>query len=349
MTVEPQLPVSPAVRCDRCGTELAPRLLVCPSCHRLVHAAELADLQAKADAATRDGAATVALEAWRRAIDLVPEGSRQHEAIGARIDALVQAGAGSAPSRPGAAMPGGWKWLGGAGAAGLLLWKFKFLLVAIATKGKLLLLGLTKASTFFSMALSLGVYWAAWGLWFAFGLVVSIYIHEMGHVAALRRFGIPATAPMFVPGFGAFVRLRAQRLSPYEDARIGLAGPIWGLGAAAAAFAAASLGAGPMWAGIASVGAWINLFNLMPMWQLDGNRGIAALSRPHRWIIVGAFAAAWMWSGDGLLVLLMIVAGVRAVRQDAPAMSDQIVLGQFVGLIAALTAIFHFARPFATP
>jgi Zn-dependent protease len=197
------------------------------------------------------------------------------------------------------------------------------------------------------MALSMGVYWAAWGLWFAVGLVVSIYIHEMGHVAALRRFGIPATAPMFVPGLGAFVRMRAQRLSPFEDARIGLAGPIWGLGAALAAFAAAALGAGPMWAGIASVGAWINLFNLMPIWQLDGNRGVAALSRMHRWMVTGAFVAAWMWSGDGLLVLLALVAGVRAVQKDAPETSDQAVVVQFVGLIGALTAVFHLARPFA--
>ncbi len=55
-------------------------------------------------------------------------------------------------------------------AAGLLLWKLKFLLVLIATKGKLLLLGLTKTSTLFSMVLSLGVYRSVWGLPFAAGI-----------------------------------------------------------------------------------------------------------------------------------------------------------------------------------
>ncbi len=78
------------------------------------------------------------------------------------------------------------KRLSAAGALGLALWKFKFLGAFVATKGKLLLLGLTKGSTFLSMILSLGVYWTAWGWKFALGLVVSIYVHEMGHVAMLR-------------------------------------------------------------------------------------------------------------------------------------------------------------------
>src|SRR5207302_3963478 len=94
----------------------------------------------------------------------------------------------------------------------------------LLTKGKLLLLGLTKATTFFSMLLSLGVYWAAWGWKFALGLVLSIYIHEMGHVFALRRLGFKASAPMFIPGLGALIRLRQHPANPREDAEIGLAG-----------------------------------------------------------------------------------------------------------------------------
>ena len=337
-------------RCDHCGSEIAAGLLICPGCHRLVYAARLGALQQDAEAASHAGNATAALEAWRSAIALVPEGSRQHDAIGARIDALAKiVGTGAATPAAAQAPPttGPWKWLGGMGAFGVLLWKFKFLIVAVATKGKLLLLGLTKASTVFSMALAFGVYWTAWGLWFALGLVVSIYVHEMGHVAALRRFGIPATAPMFIPGVGAIVRLRAQRLSPYEDARIGLAGPIWGLAAAGVAWGVALLGGGPMWAAIASTGAWINLFNLLPVWQLDGNRGLAALTRHERWTVVLAFALAWVWTADGLLVLLLIFAVVRAFDSRAPTTPDRTVLIQFVGLIFALTGIFHYARQHA--
>jgi Zn-dependent protease len=238
---------------------------------------------------------------------------------------------------------GYWKWLGGLGTLGLLLWKLKFLLLVLATKGKLLILGLTKASTFFSMLLAFGVYWTAWGMWFAAGLVLSIYVHEMGHVAALRRYGIAASAPMFIPGLGAFIRLRAQRLAPHEDARIGLAGPMWGLGAAVAALTAAHLGGGPMYAAIAHIGAWINLFNLLPVWQLDGNRGFAALTSAQRWTVVLMFGCGWALAHDGLFVLLVIAAAVRSFDTHAPATGDRGALAQFVFLIAALSVVLRAA------
>lgn len=83
-------------------------------------------------------------------------------------------------------------WANRAGTPGailLFLWKFKVVLAFLLTKGKLLLLGFTKGSTFISMLLFLGVYRAAWGWKFAAGFVASIYVHEMGHVAMLQRFG----------------------------------------------------------------------------------------------------------------------------------------------------------------
>ena len=184
---------------------------------------------------------------------------------------------------------------------------------------------------------------AAWGAWFAFGIVLSIYVHEMGHVFALRRFGIAASAPMFVPGLGALVRLRGQRLSPREDARIGLAGPMWGLAAALAALAGSVLGGGPMWKAIAHVGAWINLFNLLPVWQLDGSRGFAALARDGRLAVAAAFAGGWMLAGDGLFVLLILVAGGRAFSSDAPEATDRGALTEFIFLILALAIVFRLA------
>ena len=322
-----------------CGTELSAGLLACPGCRRLVHAATLEAYREQAEAAARAGDTSAELTAWRMAIPLIPPQSRQYAVISQRIEALGEAAL-AAPAAP----DGRWKWLGGLSAIGLIAWKFKFLLVALATKGKLLLLGLTKASTAFSMLLSFGVYWTAWGMWFAAGIVVSIYIHEMGHIAALRRFGIPATAPMFVPGLGAFIRLRAQRLSPREDARIGLAGPVWGLGAACVAFAAAASGGGPLWMAIAKTGAWINAFNLLPVWQLDGSRGLVALSRPDRWVVAAAFVAGWGIAGDGLFLVLAMVAAGRIFVEEAPESSDRAVLRLFVFLILALAVVFRMAR-----
>ena len=326
-----------ATRCD-CGTDLGNGILACPGCHRLVHAESLKLYREQAEAAARAGDVGAELAAWRLALALVPPQSRQSTLIFEKITALSDAVQSSPTTGPSM-----WKWLGSLGTAGLILWKFKFLVVALATKGKLLLFGLTKASTIFSMLLSFGVYWTAWGMWFAMGVVLSIYVHEMGHIAALRRFGIASSAPMFIPGLGALIRLKAQRLSPREDARIGLAGPIWGLAAASVCLAAAVAGAGPMWLAIARTGAWLNAFNLLPFWQLDGNRGFAAISRRDRAVLAAVFAAGWIVAGDGLFVLLGIASVARLFNDDAPAHSDVGVVVQFGSLILALAAIVRFA------
>src|SRR5206468_952877 len=73
---------------------------------------------------------------------------------------------------------------------------------------------------------------------FALGLVASIYVHEMGHVAALLKYGVRASAPMFIPGLGAVIRMKQALGDPQQEARVGLAGPAWGVGAALAAYAA---------------------------------------------------------------------------------------------------------------
>src|SRR6185369_768538 len=109
--------------------------------------------------------------------------------------------------------------------------KFKWAVLLLLGKGKLLLVGLTQAKTLLSIAIALGVYTMAYGWKFALGLIASLYVHEMGHVAWLRRYGIPASAPMFVPGLGAFVRLKSHPPTPAQDARVGLAGPVWGAAA----------------------------------------------------------------------------------------------------------------------
>lgn len=330
------------ITCGGCGTDVAASLLSCPVCHRLVHGQALRDLTARAEAAAAAGDLRESLAAWRSALDLLPPGSRQHAAVAQRLETLsnqVEA-SGTAPAPP-VPTTGAWKWLAGLGPLGLVLWKFKFLIVAVASKGKLLLLGLTKTSTLLSMFATIGLYWSLWGLWFAVGLVVSIYVHEMGHVAALRRYGIAASAPMFIPGFGAMVRLKQRPAGPREDARIGLAGPLWGLGAALAALLVAALGGGPMYAAIAHVGAWINLFNLTPIWPLDGGRAFASLTPAHRWLATAAVALAYALTNDGIVLLVLAAAVWRSFAPDRTVKSDNGALLLFVAVTLALALVFR--------
>ena len=152
---------------------------------------------------------------------------------------------------------------------------------------------------------------------------------------------------MFIPGVGAFVRLKQSPASAREDARVGLAGPLWGLAAAVAAALAYLATGSPIWGAIARFGAWVNLFNLLPVWQLDGGRGFRALSRGQRWMVAAVMGVAWLASGEGLLVLVGLAAAARAWGSEAPEEGDQRAFLELLVLVAALSALC--ALPVALP
>ena len=318
--------------CSRCGTELPPSALACPSCSSLVHGDRLKVLAAAATTAAAAGNRSGAREHWQEALALLPPASEQHRIVRERVTALMDAEAAVASPRGGAAGSTSW-WTRGVGALVTLA-------LLAAGKLKFLLLGLTKLSTFASMFGFIAVYWSLHGWPLAVGLAASIYIHEMGHVAMLRRLGIQAGAPLFIPGVGALVMLKERVTDPVADARIGLAGPVWGLGAAIAAWVGVLVTGAPIWSAIAELTGFLNLFNLMPIWQLDGSRGFHALSKEERWVVTGAIAIALWLTGVPVLWLVGAVAVWRAVREDGgPGHAPT--LATFVVLVAALS---WFAR-----
>jgi Zn-dependent protease len=317
--------------CARCETELSPFALACPACSALVHRAKLEELAGLADAAVAQGDHAAARAHWLEARQLVPLRSEQHELIGARITDLTTRIEG-ASAQPSTRTGGSWKsrTIGVGAAIGLLL----------VGKLKFLLLGLSKLSTVASMFGFILVYWSIHGWPLAVGLAGSIYVHEMGHVAMLRRLGINASAPLFIPGVGALVMLRQHVTDPVTDARIGLAGPVWGLGAAVVAWVIYQITGAPIWLAIAELTGFLNLFNLLPIWQLDGSRGFHALSRSQRWAVVVVIGMALALTGVKLLWILGAVALYRTVRgEQGPGHQPTVVT--FAVLILALS---WFAR-----
>ncbi|MBI5361827.1 MAG: site-2 protease family protein [Planctomycetes bacterium] len=325
--------------CAGCAAVLSARTLACPSCARLVHQTELEELARRAGEAEARQDFGAALEAWRRALELLPPSTRQRAAIQAKVVEL----SGRVESKP-AKKPVP-KWLASMGVVGALVWKSKFVLAFVLTKGKFVLLGLTKWKTALSMLLSLGVYWNLWGWPFALGFVLSMYVHEMGHVAALRRYGIRASAPMFIPGFGAFVRLEQHLATVIEDARVGIAGPWWGLGAALVAYGLFLATGAPIYAGIARAGAWLNLFNLVPIWQLDGGRAFASLTRKQRTLAAAGIGLAWLATGETLFVLLLGGAVYQCFRAAQTAEPDRRGLAYYLGVMGAHGALLFVQVP----
>jgi len=303
-----------------------------------VHASELEALSQQARLAGKAGDWHGARAAWQRALALLPPGTLQHQTVLGRIES-IDAQLAVAPVQDHSKATGAAKWAAKLGPAGIILWKFKTILLLVVTKGKLLLLGLTKLSTLTTMLASFGLYWTLYGWRFAGGLVLSIYIHEMGHVIALRKYGIAATSPMFIPFVGALVRMKQYPANVGEDARVGLAGPIWGLGATVVAWLGGIATGLPIWYAIAHTSAWLNLFNLLPIWQLDGGRGFRALTRKQRGMALGAALAMWVMTQQTMLLLISAGAVYRLFSKDYPPDDDNSVLTQYIGLIVLLSLL----------
>jgi len=315
--------------CAGCSQEIPDTALSCTQCRRLVHAVDLEVLASRAREAWRVGRFSVERDLWVQSLALVPNDTIQFQRIQSRISEIESQTASASSTGS------GWRKAAGLGIGPVLL-----LLLA---KGKFLLLGLTKIGTLVSMVLSLGVYWSLYGWALALGAIISIYIHEMGHVMAIRRYGFHASAPMFIPGLGALIQLRTFRLPPIPDARIGLAGPLYGLGAALAAYGVYLASGAPIWGVIAHFGALINLFNLIPVWQLDGSRGFHSLSRTQRVVVVGAAIILGFLMHVKLLFLIALVAVWRVFTRDWQTEDDPLGLAQYIGLLLALSALAAFS------
>jgi Zn-dependent protease len=190
---------------------------------------------------------------------------------------------------------------GGPLLAGLLL---------AASKGKALLLLLPKLKIFTtsaSMLVSIGAYALIWGWKFAVGFVLLLLIHEMGHVWQLRREGIEASAPMFIPFLGAVVAAKSLGDDAAAEARVGLAGPILGTVATLVPLGIWLATGEEFWQALAYVGFFLNLFNLLPVLPLDGGRAMAALS-PWVWFVgfAGLIALTFAFPNPILLLILLI-------------------------------------------
>ena len=186
-------------------------------------------------------------------------------------------------------------------------------LVVLASKAKILLLVLAKmkaVTTLGTMFVSIAAYALAFGLPFAVGFVLLLFIHEMGHVIQLRREGVEASAPVFIPFLGAVIAAKSKGEDAAAEARVGLAGPILGTAGTLIPLAIWLATGSDLWRALAYIGFFINLINLLPVLPLDGGRAMAVLG-PKVWIagILAAVVAAVFFLGPFMLVFVLLLGG----------------------------------------
>ena len=188
------------------------------------------------------------------------------------------------------------------GPIGLLI---LFLFGKLKYIGVLLQVG--KFKTFITMLISIWAYAVFWGWPFAVGFVALLFIHEMGHVIALRSIGFKSTAPMFIPFMGAFIGMKQMPDNAFHESIVGYGGPLLGTIGAIGCAGVGLLTDDPFWYALAMTGFLLNLFNLLPISPLDGGRIIGVIS-PKLWIVglLGAVALFYVtWSPIVALIIIM--------------------------------------------
>jgi Zn-dependent protease len=250
--------------------------------------------------------------------------------------------------------PSLFKRAGGAIAAAVAL------IVKFAAKLKALLILVPKLkilTTSASMLVSVAAYTLIWGWQFAVGFVLLLLVHEMGHVIQLRREGVPASAPLFIPFMGAVVGMKQAPKDAAMEARVGLAGPILGSIGCLVPLALYDATGNNLFRALAFTGFFLNLINLLPVLPLDGGRAMAALS-PAMWVVGFVLLVGIMLVYPTPIALIVLLfGGIETYRRwklrkspesqryyEVKPSARALVAIVYVGLAAALAVGMHFSH-----
>jgi Zn-dependent protease len=208
------------------------------------------------------------------------------------------------------------KWLGPLGALGLLLWKFKAVAAPVLKFFPVLL------KTGGTMLLTIGVYTLVFGWKFAVGFVLLLFVHECGHLIAARWLGLKVGAPVFIPFMGAFIALRDAPRNAWIEAWVGIGGPLLGSLGGVACYGLFLATDQVLFAALAWMAFFLNLFNLAPIGYLDGGRIVTAIS-PWLWLVGFAVMVGMLFVHVNLIVILILMLSIPRVLSLFRKQSDE--------------------------
>jgi len=289
-----------------------------------VHSEELERLSAEAKDLEARGDLRRAREKWLSALPLLPTSSTQADWIKQHAEALNASGD---PPRSGGASDNPWVQQRGlvspiTGQAGTTRSPMK---------------AGVKLTSILSFLAFVAIYSIGSGVKFGIGFALLILIHEMGHFIDIKRRGLPADMPVFLPGLGAYVRWQAMGVSLETRSAVSLAGPLAGFFAAGACAVLWWQTGNPLWSALARSGAILNLLNMIPVWVLDGGQAALALSKTERIVVMTASVVLGLALGQRLFFLVALGAGYRAFfAGDLPAHPSRATTIYFVAVLIAL-------------
>jgi Zn-dependent protease len=314
--------------CPRCAKDIPPGALECPLCHTLVYGDTMEQLAAHARSLEAHGDLQEAREKWLACLPLLPPKSTQAQWVRDHARQLELGASQSAPqgqANPQAAKPKWVKWLGPLAPVALLLAKFSPVIF--------------KLPFLLSFMAFLGVYWSMWGAKLGIGIAVLVLIHEMGHFIDIKRRGLPADMPVFLPGLGAYVRWQAIGVTLETRAAISLAGPLAGWLAAVVCALIWHYTGNAFWAALARLGAWFNALNLSPLPLLDGGSATFALSKVERGAVLVVSAALAYALRDWVFCIVAAGAAWRLFTRDAPPEPSNSTTAYYLAVLTGLALV----------
>jgi len=300
--------------CRRCSAELLPGALVCEKCQALVYSEQLEQLAEEARTLEARGELLQARDRWLQALPLLPHLSRQAQWIADHARELES----------GVAVP-------------------RFSTLDSQPRPRSFgQRGILRLGFVLSFLAFVALYSKAEGAQFGIGFAVLILIHEMGHYIDIRRRGLPADMPIFLPGLGAYVRWQALGVSLQTRAAISLAGPLAGFLAAVACAGFYWQTHDSYWLVLARVGAALNLLNLIPVWMLDGGHAAIALGKAERIALFAASVILWLLLRENILLPVAAGAAYRAFfASDLPPHPSRSTTIYFIAVLTALGVILR--------
>lgn len=135
---------------------------------------------------------------------------------------------------------------------------------------------------------------------FAIMVMISLFIHELGHIIAMKRCGLKTKGIYFIPFLGAAAVTDEMFKSRRDEAYIAIMGPIFGLALSGIVLIIYMVTQNALFAAVAGWMAMINLFNLLPISPLDGGRIMKSITFSTNSKLGFMFLAA------GIVVLIIL-------------------------------------------
>lgn len=186
---------------------------------------------------------------------------------------------------------------------------------------------------------------------FAAMIMLMLFVHESGHIWAMKRCGVRTKGIYFLPFVGGAAVADEEFPSRGAELFIAIMGPIWGLSLALLTGLVYVANENPLFAAAASWMAMLNLFNLLPINPLDGGRIMKSIAYSVHsrvglvFLIIGILASGFLAFkfGLGLFVVLLMAGGLELVfeykgRTEYPSMNGATIFGSAVAY-ASVTGV----------